>query len=841
MRTRYLLIVLSSLVISTTVVSQNDNAPQVGKNITLEDSLFYESLKDSAARIRSGLTGDNMQNPIDAGIHTSDFFFSDTKNTSEYSDQYGRYTYDVFYRLVLSVPMNVTFTNEGSDLLDTYLYLLDSSGNLIEANDDYYGESHCSDGHQSFIRRQLGAGTYYIATEGYFLNGSITTNITGNTSAGYNYPTIPSSYSTNPQTGVGGMGTSFGVSPMGGATCSIPIDVPLGVGGLQPGLSIVYNSQSGNGMAGYGASLSGVSSITRGPKDIYRDSIAQGISYLADDALYLDGVRLILASGYTAGQEGAKYNPESDPFTDVISHGTFSSTSNNIWFEVLSSDGMRYRYGYDDNSQISYTTGNSPRIHSWYLCRSQQPTGNYISYKYRKNDNCIYPDSICYGGNINQSDSPFNVITFTYEARPDSIPIVFDGQHGSMKQRLKTITSKTNNTIYRSYTLNYDNSGDGIARPFSRLISVTEKNAQNQTLPATMLGWSYLPEISYASSSLTVNSPANISPFVSFPFSDQSFMSGDLNGDGLADIIGLAQVAEPNNNNGYDYHTYAYSYYASLSSTGTLQYVSGTNHVLPPSFDFGLINAAVRSSFVVDLNGEGINELIIPYFAQAGSNSGIVSLFVLGENCTEGDGGTISLHGSSKPLFTTGDVNNDGRTEVMFIETSQTNGGYPLYLWTYNPYYIPGSNNLDHGLFDMDIETTLSLSSQPKAIYSYDMNGNGLNDLLVICSNGYAVYWNQGQGVATNTYSDSFKTEGSNLKDVRSLTPGDFNGDGLIDMLSNAQGSSNWFFFLNNGDGTFNETLALNMSIISDQRWISANVPPSGRCHAAIFRFGALI
>ena len=73
------------------------------------------------------------------------------------------------------------------------------------------------------------------------------------------------------------MGGQFAVSPMGGAMYSIPIEVPQGVGGLQPQLSIVYNSQSGNGLCGYGANLAGLSSITRGPKDIYHDGIAQGM------------------------------------------------------------------------------------------------------------------------------------------------------------------------------------------------------------------------------------------------------------------------------------------------------------------------------------------------------------------------------------------------------------------------------------------------------------------------------------------------------------------------------------------------------------------------------------
>lgn len=247
--------------------------------------------------------GDYFDLPFPVGTKSDDFGFSNTQNTNLFTNQYtGRSTNDIFYEFTLTVPMNVTITHEGSVVNNTYLYLLDNNGNLIVSNDNYSGEGHCSNTLHSFIRRQLAAGTYYVVSEGYSSNGPITTNIIGFASTAFYYTTIPSSYSTESES-VGGLGASFGVSPMGGATYSIPIDVPKGVGGLQPSLTIVYNSQAGNGVAGYGTSLAGSSSINRGPKDIYHDGTARGLTYLADDALYLDGKRLILSSG-TPGQDG---------------------------------------------------------------------------------------------------------------------------------------------------------------------------------------------------------------------------------------------------------------------------------------------------------------------------------------------------------------------------------------------------------------------------------------------------------------------------------------------------------------------------------------------------------
>lgn len=56
------------------------------------------------------------------------------------------------------------------------------------------------------------------------------------------------------------------VSESGALTYALPIEILKGVNNFQPNLSLVYNSQSGNGSAGWGWNITGLSTITRGGK-----------------------------------------------------------------------------------------------------------------------------------------------------------------------------------------------------------------------------------------------------------------------------------------------------------------------------------------------------------------------------------------------------------------------------------------------------------------------------------------------------------------------------------------------------------------------------------------------
>ena len=135
---------------------------------------------------------------------------------------------------------------------------------------------------------------------------------------------------------------SFSVSPMGAATYSIPIQVPPGTAGMQPNLSLNYNSQAGQGIAGIGWSLGGLSSITRCHRTIAQDGASSAITLTNADAFCLDGQRLMAVNG-AYGAAGTEYRTEIESFSRIISSGTLGDGPYSFNVETKSGQIMNYQ------------------------------------------------------------------------------------------------------------------------------------------------------------------------------------------------------------------------------------------------------------------------------------------------------------------------------------------------------------------------------------------------------------------------------------------------------------------------------------------------------------------
>lgn len=119
---------------------------------------------------------------------------------------------------------------------------------------------------------------------------------------------------------VGAIGGSVDVSGLGGATYTIPIQVPEGLGGIQPNLAVSYNNQGGNGLLGWCWDLQGISCISRLGTTLYHDGKMSGVDF-NDDRFALDGQRLISISG-SYGGNGTEYRTEMDGMAKIVSYSS---------------------------------------------------------------------------------------------------------------------------------------------------------------------------------------------------------------------------------------------------------------------------------------------------------------------------------------------------------------------------------------------------------------------------------------------------------------------------------------------------------------------------------------
>ena len=195
------------------------------------------------------------------------------------------------------------------------------------------------------------------------------------------------------------------VSLSGGANYTIPIAVPPGINGIVPQISLVYNSQGGNGVAGFGWNIAGVSTISRIPATKFHDGIIDAVDFNALDRFALDGQRLIVKNGTSGiyGANGTVYETESFSNVKITSYGIHSSGANfgPAYFIVEYPDGSKAYYGNSTDSRS---------ITDWAITYWENPQGVRISYVYSLVSNVLDIVSIKYGSIA--TTAPLNEIKF---------------------------------------------------------------------------------------------------------------------------------------------------------------------------------------------------------------------------------------------------------------------------------------------------------------------------------------------------------------------------------------------------------------------------------------------
>ena len=391
--------------------------------------------------------------------------------------------------------------------------------------------------------------------------------------------------------------------------------------------------------------------------------------------------------------------------------------------------------------------------------------------------------SVSYGMNSVKSRGFLNKIDFAYEDIGASASEFFlEDRKGSISKRIATITTSSNEQVFRKYSLTYDVTSDKSPCRFARLSSIREENGNGDSLTPTKLIWTPLTD---GRTSLTrINDPSiKIDSSISLSKSGRSYMAADVTGDGISDII-LMSPGTRKELNKDTYHTFVIISRSEVTKQKQVKYKDPIIYRLPPSVDLSNNECAFEVKSVMgglnlsDIDGDGINDLIFPKRQYTGNSWSSENLYVIyGKDVVAGkdkvnQSGYQIKNSTTPPIYISCDFNGDGIDEVLCMETSSVGGLYQASTIIFNEtgYAIQKTTNFD-------------ISGKPEKIFCGDYNNDGLIDILVLHKEGYKIFYNRGGKITDIHFDSSMSKTGTTMKDQIRIDQGDFNGDGLLDFV----------------------------------------------------------
>lgn len=267
---------------------------------------------------------------------------------------------------------------------------------------------------------------------------------------------------------------------------TLPIALPPGIKTVAPQLNLVYTSGGGNGIAGYGWTLMGITSISRMGRNIDKDKEAKEIKIDYSDYYSFNGQRLILKLG-EYGKDGAEYVTEKYSNIKIKSMGTRNGIQGPMLFHVTFEDGSQAWYGdtvSDDPGHVS--AGRTTMEYN--MVKWMDVQGNYITYEYEKNaaitsltaisGEVTKIKTIKWGGNEKANKPHFNEIQFIYNLDRNVKELSYhQGYYYSQNKLLNEIIVKANSAVFKSYKIAYTNNNTS----YQFVDTIIETNANGES------------------------------------------------------------------------------------------------------------------------------------------------------------------------------------------------------------------------------------------------------------------------------------------------------------------------------------------------------------------------
>ncbi len=610
---------------------------------------------------------------------------------------------------------------------------------------------------------------------------------------------------TGNSTEVGITEGQLSVSLSGAANYSIPIAVPPGINGVVPQISLVYNSQGGNGMAGYGWNISGISMITRIPSTKFHDNVIDPVDFDALDRFALDGQRLLLKDPtQTYGAAGTVY--ETENFSNIKITAVGGTNNNPTSFTVE----------YPDGSIASYAT-KTPT--NWSITYWQNLQALRISYTYHLESNVLYITKIAYGATF--ANTPTNEINFVLEENNRHEQAFVGGISFVNKYAIRSIKVKSNNVGYRNYFLRFDTTSLG----YNRLTSVTELSG-DETVEYNPTVFSY---DTTNNNTLFETYPVSIVPVLSgLNNQNSTVINGDFDADGKADMIIYATTGDfaknqytlVTNLTGNDVNNATLNTsVGNFEDIFSVAYTNFSNKIFPQQGWCVVKKSGSSYSFQTHNSWIGVSSPP-PLYLQTPRIVYFPTEVVISNNNPSCTNQPTSIVPKKKLL--SGDFNGDGITDVIAIDLSER---YCIRLQPGTPYtqnsdsiagdgcscqYWQFKNILDGGkvyFIDLKTNTTINLIAAighiggviaTNNIQVVDFNGDGKSDIMVLREGNVQYYSLNDNNQLVQIYNYSEPAFQIN----KPLLVGDYNGDGKTDFcIPQVEGEDKWFFYFSTGTG----------------------------------------
>lgn len=580
---------------------------------------------------------------------------------------------------------------------------------------------------------------------------------------------------------VGTTAGQAGGTATGGVSYTIPIEVLKGTNGMEPKINLAYNSQSGEGIAGFGWNLSAYSVISRQGKRNYYDGTNTAVSYTNNDAFLLDGQHLFPIAGYN-GHDNTIYGTENETFSKIESFGTSSGPES---FQVTTKDGMILDYGTDAGSKVF--TDNGQNVMFWLLKRVTDKSGNFQEYKYSINqtDRDFALIEIAYTGNKNTGQLPYNKIEFIYTVLPSwQNRKLFEGGASITSPFLldKINVKNADGSIIKKYQCGYS-----AIKNQSFLSSFTESGSDGTTLnPLTF---------QYGSNA----SALDVSVSVSYPgFHSNNTFTGELTGDGKQDVI-AARYYYDNSNvphyTGYDVID-EFGYY--MGPAMGFAYTYDIPQSGPAVLELKGHSSGYKDFSNSDYDGDGKADILMISNTISGSTrtfTGIKINYSRKYNSYSSSYKTVDYAQIpySSPYsynnikndgsyFIDGDFDGDGFHDYILILSSEPVGEFKAF------FSSPAKNVINQeipgfGVGGYSVNPAYTVADNSK-LTPIDFDGDGKTEILVqkegvsyilaikAMAPGYSYHYAAWVMYTTNDIMLGYK-----------VFPGDFNGDGATDLL----------------------------------------------------------